>query len=138
MTPRIPQPHTAAYKLAQVIYNEGPQTEAEMFSKVAYDRKGAARRELIVMWVALDWLKSMGEKVGIGHAAIAHFDALAKEEKPEQATPKYVGQIAAPRDFGNVYERPPLSRRNIPDPRGFRIDIPDYSVRIGQSFRTVG
>ncbi|WP_306393406.1 hypothetical protein [Telluria beijingensis] len=77
------------------------------------------------------WLTEQADgRINLSQAARAHYDKLVGLEVVE-----YVGQIAAVRTPPDVFARPPLSKKYIPNPRGTRRDIPAWSLRAaGTSF----
>jgi hypothetical protein len=124
---RVPRHTEAVYKAAELIYNDGPKTRAELFRAVDFaDRK--RRFEKLARAIHSDWLVELpGALIGITDFAREHFD------DDEQSTPAYVGQVAGPRDM-NLMQRP--AYKSQLNPRGFRDDVPPSSVRSGQSFFT--
>lgn len=129
----IPARHTAAFKAGLAIYEGAPMIEAELFQHVSYCRRPSNRRRFITDCLESNWLIRSGDKIDLSPAARAHLGQQG-EDQPE---PVSIDRIAGIRDLGSVYARPPLSKRNMPNSRGFRDDVPEYSVRVGQSFRTV-
>lgn len=126
----------AQYIAAAHIFKYGPQTPGELFSIANFGLKSHVRQGRLERALDSGWLvETLEGKVDIGAIARKHFEEEASEgAKPED---KPIGQIAAAREPVNVFTRPPLSKKYIPNPRGLRQDIPAWSVRSGAAFKTV-
>ena len=123
---------TPAYAAGEYLYKHGPQSTPTLFAAVDFSGKSTRPEEALQRAVSYGWLLDRDGKIDISPSARAHFDALAGI-----VVVPYVGQIAAAREVANVFTRPPLSKKHIPNPRGLRQDIPPWSVRSDASFKTV-
>lgn len=132
-TPRIPKANIAAYKAGAMIYKEGPKTEVELFQAIDFGTPGN-RASKIANAIAGGWLIDIGGKIGIGEFARKHF--AGEDEEP---APAYVGQVATVREpLTPLYSSPPLSAKYRVSSKGFRDDVPEYSVREQMRFSTLG
>ena len=122
---------TAAYAAGEHLYEHGAMTTRQLFAAVDFSGKSTPPEEALQRAMTYGWLLEHNGKIDISPTAQAHFDALAGVE-----VVKPVGQIAAVRTPADVFTRPPLSKKYIPNSRGTRQDIPAWSVRTGQSFYT--
>lgn len=121
---------TASYEAAAYICMNGPQTPEALFTIANFGHKTSHKQDKLDRALASGWLVQNADgKIDCGTTARAHFAGDAGETKAEP-----IGQIAAVREPVSVFTRPPLSRKNIPNPRGTRQDIPAWSVRSGPSF----
>lgn len=127
---RQPQSNTASYRAAAHIHKSGPLTQEALFAAVHCGAKPNNRRHMLESALLTGWLVESCGLIGLGELAKAHF---ADANEPKAA----VGQIAMPRTVIPVYERPALSKRHIPSSKGFRDDVPEFSVRLPVSFRTL-
>jgi len=128
--PRLAQHNSPAYAAGEYLYKNGPKLARQLFAVVQFGGKNLPDEEALQHVLSYGWLVVRGDKIDISSHARAHFDALAGIE-PVQP----VGQIAAART-SNVFASPGLSKKYIPNPRGTRQDIPEWSVRTGASFHT--
>jgi len=121
----------ASYAAGHHLHKNGPLTEGELFAAIPFGSRSTPAEDVLQRALTSGWLSLRQDgKIDISSFARAHYDQLAGEaERP-------VGQIAAVRTPADVFARPPLSKKHIPNPRGTRLDIPDWSVRTGQSFHT--
>jgi len=126
----------AQYIAAGHIFKHGPQTPSELFSIANFGLKNHVRNTRLERAIDSGWLVETTEgKVDIGVAARKHFELEAAEVNA--AGDKPVGQIAAPRQPADVFGRPPLNKKYIPNRRGSRQDVPEWSVRADASFKTL-
>ena len=129
--PRIPPANAAIYRAALVIFEAGPQTHAALFASidfgVAYLRTGKLEGA-----IRNGWLIDIDGKIGISDRARTYFSG-----KPETSAPKYIGQMATIRE-PYAYEAAPLSKRFIPNSKGNRADVPEFSIRDGVRCYSVG
>jgi hypothetical protein len=131
MTPtRIPHITSTAHRAAKHLHKTGTLSRADLFAQVHFGNTRSNREQMLDSAIANGWLIESQAGVAISPTLRAHFDSL---EAPE---PVYTGQIAGPRT-NSAYDRPALSRKFIPNARGFRDDVPEFSVRQAQSFRSV-
>lgn len=122
---------TAAYAAGAYLHKHGPMNQHALFALIDMGHKTSHQEDTLRRAIRSGWLLEQDDgKISISSFARAHYDKL----EGEKARP--VGQIAAMRQPADVFARPPLSKRFIPDPRGTRQDIPAWSVRTGQSFHT--
>lgn len=123
---------TAAYAAGAYLHKHGPMNQHALFAVVDMGHKTGHQEDTLQRAIRSGWLLEQDDgKIGISSFARAHYDQL----EGEKARP--AGQIAAMRQPADVFARPPLSKRFIPNPRGTRQDIPAWSVRSGASFKTV-
>ena len=114
------------------LHKNGPQTTRALFAIAGFGHKLSEKRRALQTAIRSGWLlENAAGDIDISNFARACYDKLAGEKKSAP-----VGQIAAAREPADVFARPPLSKRFIPNPRGSRLDIPDWSVRSGASFHT--
>lgn len=116
---------TAAYKAAQLIYEEGPMPKAALFAKVDFGvaadiRNGTLRRAIDAGWLDVN----EAGYVDVTFEALALLEQEARRQKPEPT-----GSVATPREC-NVYKRKPYS----PPKRFVRDDVPAWS-RYPDGFR---
>lgn len=126
---RPPQSNTASYRAAAHIYKVGPLTQEALFAAVSCGTKLTHRRHMLESALMIGWLVESRDLIGLGDLAKAHFDGV---ELPKAPT----GQVALPRDLGNVYARPAW-KSNL-NSQGTRADVPEFSVRQTPSFHSVG
>lgn len=120
---------TAAYAAGAYLHKHGPMNQHALFAVVDMGHKTGHQEDTLQRAIRSGWLLEQDDgKISISRFARAHYDQL----EGEKARP--VGQIAALRQPADVFARPPLSKRFMPNPRGTRQDIPDWSVRTGASF----
>jgi len=123
---------TAADVAGAYLHKNGPQTTRTVFAIAGFARKLSERRRSLQAAIRSGWLlENAAGDIDITDFARAHYDKLAGEKPVEP-----VGQIAAVRTVPDVFARPPLSKKYIPNPRGTRQDIPAWSVRTGTTFHT--
>jgi hypothetical protein len=118
--------------LGEFIYKNGPQTEIALRVNADLGGKSSDRTSAVQNSIRSGWLTIQADgRIGCSATAREHYDSLhgIKAHKP-------LGQLATLRERGNVYERPPLSKRHIPNSRGLRDDVPAWSVRTNTSFHT--
>jgi len=123
---------TAAYAAGAHLHKHGPMNQHALFAVVDMGHKTGHQEDTLQRAISSGWLVEQDdEKINISSFARAHYDQLEGEkERP-------VGQIAASREPADVFARPPLSKRFIPNPRGTRQDIPAWSVRSGVRFKNL-
>ena len=129
--PRIPPANAAIHRAAFVIFEAGPQTPAALFASIDFG-KAYSRLGKIDSAIRNGWLIDIDGKVGISDRARTYFSG-----KPEASAPKYVGQMATIRE-PYAYEAAPLSKRHIPNSKGNRADVPEFSIRDGVRCYSVG
>lgn len=130
---RVPNKGYAAAIAGQHLYRVGPLLAHQLFAAVEFGTDKTTKESALQRAVTSGWLTEQADgRINLSTAAREHYDKLAGLEAVE-----YVGQIAAVRTPVDVFTRPPLSKKYIPNPRGTRQDIPAWSVRSGASFKTV-
>jgi hypothetical protein len=133
MTPaHTPHITSTAHRAAKHLHKTGTLSRADLFAQVHFGAKRSNREQMLDSAIANGWLIESRAGVAISPMLRAHFDSL---EAPKPV--KFIGSTAGPRDTGSAYDRPQLSRKFIPNARGFRDDVPEFSVRQSQSFRSV-
>jgi hypothetical protein len=117
------------------LYRNGPTPEKDLFAALAVTLAPHLQAEVLARAIRAGWLAITADgNLDCSKAARAHYQEVFGEKVIEP-----VGQIAAPRRAPTVYERPPLSKKYIPNSRGSRQDVPDWSVRpTGFGFKSVG
>jgi hypothetical protein len=124
MTRHIPNRHSAAYAAGALIYQEGSKPEADLFARVDYGHAPNRRKINLERDIESGWLRRVaGNRIALTDWALTYY-----ENEPAAEEPKFVGRPAAPRQV-DVMQRPPISKRFIPNPRGQRDDVPAWSVR---------
>jgi hypothetical protein len=126
---RQPTRGTAAFAAGEHLYKHGPMKEQDL--EAALDAIGEAKLKGDALQRALrtGWLTVQQDgRIAVSLSARACYDQLAGIVHV-----KYVGQAAAPR-HPDVFARPALNPKYIPDRRGLRQDIPTWSVRTAVSF----
>lgn len=120
----IPQKSSAIYHAAALIIRCGPHQLVELFASIDFGPP-KNRQEKLDHAFDIDWLRQTPDgRLDVTEKARQHL----ADQSPKE---RYVGQIA-PAPSWNAFERPPLSRKNIPDRRGTRRDIPDWSHRAAE------
>ncbi|MEH6434319.1 hypothetical protein [Massilia sp. DD77] len=125
---------TIPYVAGEYLHKNGPQTSRDLFAAVHFGTKTTHKEDSLQAAIRSGWLtETLDGKIAVSQAAREHYDQEAGEAKV-----KPVGQIAAVRQPVNVFTQPPLNKRYIPNPRGMRQDIPEWSVRpAGFVFKSV-
>ena len=113
-----------SYAAGRHLHKHGPLTERELFAAIPFGSRCTRAEDVLQRALTSGWLSLLPDgRIGISSFARAHYDQLSGEaERP-------VGQIATVRTPTDVFARPPLSRKYMPNPRGTRQDIPAWSVR---------
>jgi len=130
---RQPTRGTAAFAAGEHLYKHGPMKEQDL--EAALDATGEAKLKGDALQRALrtGWLTVQQDgRIAVSLSARVFYDRLAGIVHI-----KYVGQPAAPR-HSDVFARPALSKKYIPNRRGSRVDIPAWSVREKTSFKSLG
>jgi len=129
---RVPKKGQAAAIAGEHLYGTGPLAARDLLAAVDFGGKSMPKEDALQRAMTSGWLMEQADgRINLSQAARSHYDKLAGLEEVE-----YVGQIAAVRMPPDVFTRPPLSKKYIPNPRGTRQDIPAWSVRTDQSFHT--
>lgn len=123
----------AGFQAAQYLYISGTATiyPANLYSKIHFGNNPKGRRKSLDRAIEIGWLEQMPNgSLKLGAAARIYFGS------GETEVVEYVGQIATSR-ASSAYDRPALSKKYIPNVRGFRDDVPAFSERESPSFRSV-
>lgn len=133
MTARALRAGSAARVAAELICRVGPMHRAALFSQIDFGATSTNRN------VALDAAIENGllHETLDGIVVTAAARAIIEREHPELAPAKYIGQVAAPRTPRDASSIPPLSRRFIPNSKGLRADVPQFSVRSDARYRSL-
>jgi len=129
---RQPTRGTAAFAAGEHLYKHGPMKEQDL--EAALDAIGEAKLKGDALQRALrtGWLTVQQD----GRIAVSLYARISYDRLAGIVHVKHVGQVAAPRQQPDIFTRPALSKKYIPNSRGIRQDIPAWSVRYGQSFYT--
>jgi len=131
-TPR-PRLGTAADLACQHIRKSGAATSCELFAVANFGQKPSDKTDSLKRMVATGWLVERHDgKFDIGQIARQHYDQLAAAEQPVATA----SQIAAAREPVHFLTRPPLRKAYMPNSRGTRLDIPEWSIPARRSFHT--
>lgn len=132
---RIARAGTFADQAGEYLYANGPTLDRDLFEVLAMVSRVRDKQESLQAAIRNGWLAvGRGGLIDCSAAARAHYDALAGK-----VAIKPLGQIAAPREAANAFQRPALSKKYIPNSRGSRLDIPSWSVRpAGFGFKSIG
>lgn len=124
-----PLSRSAVYKAAELIIATGPRTLESLFVAVDFGVK-ASRAEKLRLAFEANWLRQDDD----GQIDVTDF---ARNHIASQAPKKqYIGQIAPSTYRPSVFASQGLSKKNIPNRRGQRNDIPAWSVRDAARFHT--
>jgi hypothetical protein len=132
---RSPSSGSFAFLAGEYLYKVGPAPEGELFAEIRTDLRLHERAETLQGAIRSGWLQvAMSGHIECSAVARTHYDKLAGIVEV-----KYVGQIAAPREVYNAYDRPPLRKAYMLNSRGLRQDVPAWSVRpVGFGFKNAG
>lgn len=125
----FPTTRSAAYKAIMQIIASGPRTAEQLFTDVDFGAHSTQRPKLRQA-IQAGWIieKPQG-MLDVSAAVRQHF----AEELPKEA---FIGQITPAQYRPNIFASSGLSKKNIPNCRGTRTDIPDWSVRETVKFYT--
>lgn len=127
---RVPPAGCFAALAGEYLYKVGAAPEGEIFLEVRPDLNIAQRAEMLQGALRSGWMVvTKAGHFACSPAARTHYDKLAGVVKEV-----YVGQVAAPRDGLGALNRPPLRKAYMLNSRGFRQDVPAFSVRSEPSF----
>jgi hypothetical protein len=112
--------------VGQYLHKHGPQHEADLYLVIDFGCAACKRSQRIEGAIRDGWIVLDGDRLACGAAARAHYSEM---ENDEANGFRLVGEKATSRDQGNVFDRPALSRKHIPNARGMREDVPAWSVR---------
>jgi hypothetical protein len=130
-TALIPHITSTAHRAAKHLHKTGTLSRADLFAQVHFGNTRSNREQMLDSAIANGWLIESQAGVAISPTLRAHFDSL------EAPAPNFQGQVATSR-ASSAYDRPPLSRKYIPNARGTRDDVLAFSVRDGARFATLG
>jgi hypothetical protein len=119
----------------EYVYKNGPTAEDALLSAVESPMPSYRKAESLQRAIQSGWLSvAQNGHIECTPLARAHYDEMGGK-----VPVKYIGQMAAPRLAVNAFERPPLSKKHLPNSRGTRQDVPDWSVRpAGFGFKSIG
>lgn len=122
---RVPDPGHPSYIAAKAMLNRPPLSAQEVLTLADFGpektRMAKLRDALRSRWL----IEIPGGRIIASEFAQDHFD------QPQPA-PKFAGSVATPRV--NVHATEPLNPKHRLNPRGFREDAPDCSVKACPSF----
>jgi hypothetical protein len=126
-----PNRSATIYMAAVLIEKQGPMHRAQLYAAMDFGpektREGKLREAF-----EQDWLcETPAGQIDLTDFSLRHFE----NQKPKEL---YVGQVAAPAYRPNIFASQGLSKRFIPDRRGPRADVPDWSVRDTVTIKTIG
>lgn len=127
-TARMPQKESAAYRAAALIYKVGPLSRDELFAKVHFSDIRKNCSTILRSAVSSGWLIEQSGVVVLTDISRAYFVEL--HAQAVEVAPPYIGQVATSR-VSSAYDRPLISKRNIPNSQGNRDDVPEFSRRNG-------
>ncbi|MGJ9420436.1 hypothetical protein ACHAC9_22170 [Massilia sp. CMS3.1] len=132
---RIAKQDSFSFAAGVHLYKNGPMHERDLLADLASALRAQDQLDALQCAIQAGWLKiTSDDKVECSPFARAHYDQLEG-----RITAKQMGDIALPRVGFNAYDRPPLSKKNIPNSRGMRLDMPDWSMRpAGFGFKSAG
>lgn len=123
ITIRLPARNSSAYRAAEHIYKHGAIAPHDLFSVVQFTERLSNRMASLERALGSGFLCEVNGLVGITEFARDHF-RMHSSDQPA----KYVGEVVQPRSV-DVMNRPALSKKNIPQWRDSRADIPAWSVK---------
>lgn len=125
MTARaIPAESSAAYLAASMIHRAGSVPRADLLDRITFSERPCNAGQALSAVIRSGWLNETQEGVTLSELSQRHFgSAMRKSEK-------YQGIAATSRTpLTSPYDRPPLSAKYRVSSKGFRDDVPEYSVR---------
>jgi hypothetical protein len=112
----------AIYKAAALISSSGPRSIAALHAEIDFGPKHSREKKLDHAF-DIGWLcETEGGAIDVTENTRQHFAEQEPSNKP-------IGQITPAQYRPSVFASPGLSKKNIPDRRGMRLDIPDWSRR---------
>jgi hypothetical protein len=107
------------------LYRNGPTPEKDLFAALSITLATHLKAEVLERAIRAGWLAVTKDgSLDCSKGARAHYEEIFGEKVIEP-----VGQIVAPRQVPTVYERPSLRKKYMPNSRGTREDVPEWSVR---------
>lgn len=133
----MPAQGTASRMAAEYLFKNGPATELEILMAVDFGCDRAKREEKLQRSIGAGVLTQRADdKLDCSAEAKAFFEKLAGD----QGETKPIGEIkpapTLPQYRGDWRASSGLSKRNIPNSRGTRLDIPEWSIRDRVTFHT--
>lgn len=118
----IPFKSSAIYKAAELIITAGPRSMEVLQAEIDMGPKHARQKKLDHAF-DIDWLcETPDGTIDVTEKTREHFASLEQSSKP-------IGQITPAQYRPNVFASQGLSKKNIPNRRGTRNDIPAWSVK---------
>lgn len=118
----FPTTRSAAYKAIMQIIASGPRTAEQLFAEVDFGahstQKPKLRQAIQAGWI----IEKPDQMLDASQAVRQHFADVAPKEQ-------YIGQITPAQYRPNIFASSGLSKKNIPNSRGTRTDIPEWSQR---------
>jgi len=130
---RQPTRGTAAFAAGEHLYKHGPMKEQDLEAALNAIGEAKLKGDALQRALRTGWLTVQQD----GRIAVSLFARVSYDRLAGIVHVKHVGQVAAARQ-SDVFARPALNKKYIPDRRGLRQDIPAWSVRSETSFKTVG
>jgi hypothetical protein len=120
----------AIYEAAALIKEKGPMRRLELFAAMDF---GPERTRELKLREAFQtsWLREASS----GHIELTEYSQQHFDRQKSAST--YVGEVTPPQYRGN-WRTGTLSRQHIPNRRGTRADVPEWSVRETVSIKTIG
>ena len=120
---------SAIYKAAELIITAGPRSMEVLQAEIDMGPKHARQKKLDHAF-DIGWLcGTPAGTIDVTEKTREHFASLEPGSKP-------IGQITPAQYRPSVFGSQGISKKNIPNSRGTRIDIPEWSVRKDVSFHT--
>jgi hypothetical protein len=129
---RRPAPGETPHAAGAYLYSNGPASESVLFLAVNFGATFAERADALQRALRSGWLiETRDGKISCSQAAREYYKEQAGEKEDE-----YIGHITPAQYRPSVFASQGLSKKNIPNSRGTRTDIPDWSIRKTLSFHT--
>jgi hypothetical protein len=131
---RRPAPTEVPYRAGEYLFKNGPVSKEGLFLAVPFPHAPLRREDALQRAIRAGWLiETLDGKIACSSTAIEFY-----EDKAYEAATKPMGQVAGPRNQVNLLDRPSLSKKNMPNSRGIRQDIPKWSERpVGFGFKSI-
>jgi hypothetical protein len=125
----IPIKSSAIYKAAELINTAGPRSMEVLQAEIDCGPK-KGRQEKFAHAFSIGWLcETPAGTIDVTEKTRQYFSELEPSAKP-------IGQITPAQYRPSVFVSQGLSKKNIPNRRGTRLDIPEWSVRGDVVFHT--
>lgn len=113
---------SAIYKAAELIITAGPRSMEVLQAEIDMGPKHARQKKLDHAF-DIGWLcETPARTIDVTEKTRQHFAEQESGSKP-------IGQITPAQYRPNVFASQGLSKKNIPNRRGMRLDIPEWSVK---------